>query len=253
MDMDQRLFEVFLDVQSGLPRQGPGSTESTLRALSLCGRLPDEPAVLDIGCGPGMQTMTLAKALHGRITAVDVNREYLDALAQRAAAAGVGERIEPLAADMTVLPFPPQSFDLIWAEGSAYIMGFAKALEDWRRFLKPGGGIAVSELVWLQPDPPAEAAAFFGEEYPAMTDEGANLATLRACGYEPMGHFTLPDAAWWEDYYTPLEAKLPALRARYAGDDAALGIVETTAREIEIRRRYGDSYGYVFFVGRRLG
>src|SRR5210317_493897 len=101
-------------------------------------------------------------------------------------------------------------------------MGFEKALAEWKRLLKPGGYIAVSELVWLQPDAPTELAAFFGSEYPAMTNVEANLRTIRACGYDLGGHFTLPDAAWWEHYYTPLQAKLPSLRERYAGDREAL-------------------------------
>lgn len=199
-----------------------------------------------------MQTVALAKACDCFITAVDANRKYLDELHERAEAAGIAERIETLAVDMSALPFRPESFDLIWAEGSAYIMGFETALADWRRFLKPGGCIAVSELVWLRPDRPAEAVEFFGSEYPPMADIEANLETVRRCGYELLGHFTLPHAAWWEHYYAPLEAKLPTLLEKYVGDDEALQIIATTKREIEMRRRFGDWYGYEFFVGQLI-
>lgn len=250
---DAHAFEVFLEVQSGLPRQGPGEARSTLAALALCRDLPARPAILDIGCGPGLQTLALAGALECKITAVDLLQDYLDALAERVAADGLGGRIEILAGDMTSLPFPDESFDLLWAEGSAYIMGFEAAFRSWRRLLKPAGCIAMTELTWLRPDPPAEAAAFFRIEYPAMTDVETNLATLESSGYDLLGHFTLPDAAWWDDYYTPLEAKLPALRQRYADDTEALAIIETTAREIDIRRRFGESYGYEFFVAQRAG
>ena len=250
MDENARLFEIFLDVQRGLPRQGPGCEASTRAALALCRGLPARPTILDVGCGPGMQTVVLATACDGVVTAVDTGREYLDQLQARAEAAGVADRIETLTADMTALPFEPARFDLIWSEGAAYVMGFAAALSAWRRFLKPGGFIAVSELVWLRPDPPAEVAAFFRDEYPAMTDVAANLETVRHAGYELLGHFTLPDAAWWDHYYTPLQAKLPALREKYAGDDAALRLIATTEREIDMRRRFGDCYGYEFFVGR---
>ncbi|WP_421706527.1 class I SAM-dependent methyltransferase [Algihabitans sp.] len=253
MDEEARLFEVFLEVQRGLPRQGPGAAQSTLEALALCRGLPDRPAVLDVGCGPGLQTLVLADALDGQITAVDLLQEYLDSLIRRAAAAGLAERLEVLAGDMAQLPFPDRSFDLIWAEGSAYIMGFEAAFRTWRRLLKPGGCLAVTELTWLRPDPPDEALAFFREEYPAMTTLEANLTSVKACGYELLGQFTLPDAAWWDDYYTPLAAKLPQLKQRYADDPAALEVVATTEREIEVRRRFWDSYGYVFFVARNPG
>ena len=252
-DENHRLFEIFWDVQRGLPRQGPGSDESTLEALALCTGLPERLALLDIGCGPGMQTVALAQALTaGHMTAVDIYQEYLDELKERAKAARVIERIDILAGDMQALPFPPQSFDLIWAEGAAYIMGFEKALVAWKRFLKANGCIAVSELVWLRPGPPTEVAEFFGREYPAMTDIETIVAAIRTSGYEPRGHFTLPDAAWWESYYTPLEAKLPSLYEKYAGDEDARSIIETAKREIDMRRRFGTWYGYEFFVGRRV-
>lgn len=250
-----RLFEIFLDIQRGLPRQGPGCTEATREALTLCGALPDGLGVLDVGCGPGLQTMTLAEALGGAlgrpIAALDKYGEYLTQLKASCAARGLASRIAPLQGDMEALPFAEESFDLIWAEGSAYIMGFAEAFSAWRPLLRPGGCIAATELTWLVAEPPEEAARFFAEEYPAMTDVETNLASLRAAGYEGLGHFTLPEAAWWTDYYAPLEAKLPALRARYAEDAAARDVLAASAREIAMRRRYPDSYGYVFFVGRR--
>ena len=250
MPDDLRLFEIFLDVQHGLPRQGPGSDESTLKALSYCGELPDKPRVLDIGCGPGMQTVALAKVLKGSITALDLFQKYLDELKERAVREGVSERIDIHLGDMNALPFEAGSFDLIWAEGSAYCMGFGNALESWKPFLKPGGYIALSELVWLSSDPPSEVYEFFREEYPLMTEIANNTDMIKSAGYEIKAHFTLPDANWWEHYYTPLEQKLPSLYEKYAGDDEALGVVDMTAREIEMRRRFHEWYGYEFFIAR---
>ncbi len=247
-----RWLEIFWDIQRGLPRQGPGRDASTRQALSLCRGLPARPAIVDIGCGPGMQTVALATAANCHVTAVDLNREFLGELSRRATAANVAERIGIVAGDMTQLPFAPGSFDAIWSEGAAYIMGVAQALADWKRLLRPGGCVAVTELVWLQPHPPAEAATFFATGYPAMTDAESILAAVRACGYEPLGHFTWPDSAWWENYYTPLEAKLPALSGKYRADDEAMRMIETTRREIEVRRRFPDAYGYAFFVGRAV-
>ncbi|MDP6689368.1 MAG: class I SAM-dependent methyltransferase [Alphaproteobacteria bacterium] len=249
MEDNARLWDIFLEVQRGLPRQGPGCADATRRALSLCSGLPDRPRVLDIGCGPGMQTMVLAQDLDAHITAVDLHEEYLEQLRARVAAAEISDRVELRTRDMNDLALPEHHFDLIWAEGSAYIMGFAQALKAWKPLLKPGGYLAATELVWLTPDPPAEAATFFTAEYPAMTDVAGVAELFRAQGYDVTGHFTLPDAAWWDDYYAPLEAKLPKLRETYRDDDEALSVVEMTQREINMRKRFGDSYGYEFFVG----
>ncbi len=252
MSGDSRLFEIFLDIQRGLPRQGPGSNESTLKALSFCDKLPEKPSVLDIGCGPGMQTIALAKNLNCKVSALDLLQEYLDELKERAARQGILECIDVKLGDMNTLPYEPGSFDLIWAEGSAYCMGFGNALESWKPFLKPGGYTALSELVWLDSDPPSEVYEFFGEEYPLMTDIANNIDMINSAGYELKAHFTLPDSDWWDHYYTPLEAKLPALYEKYKGDEEAVSVVDMTAREIQMRRRFHEWYGYEFFVCRAV-
>jgi len=250
MDEDPRLMNIFLDVQRGLPRQGPGLDESTLHAFAMCDGLPERPNILDVGCGPGMQTIALAKATGGDIAAVDVFEEYLSELQTRAEVEGVADRITPQLADMNDLPFPPTSFDLIWSEGAAYIMGFENALSACKPLLRPGGFLAVTELVWLKAERSAEAAEFFGGEYPAMRHAEDRCEDVQVAGYELLGHFTLPDNAWWDHYYTPLEQKLPGLLQKYAGDEQALAIVKMTETEIAMRRNFATCYGYEFFVAR---
>jgi len=198
-----------------------------------------------------MQTVALAQATGGVVTAVDLHAEFLDQLRERAEVAGLLERIHVMQADMRDLPYEPHSFDLVWCEGAAYIMGIREALTEWRRFLRPSGYVAFSEIVSCADDPPAELHDFFTAEYAGMTDVAGNLARARSAGYEVIGHFTLPDSAWWDAYYTPLEAKLPGLVVKYAGDETALGVVESTRKEIDLRRRYADDYAYELFVVRR--
>ena len=150
-----KMRDVFFDVHSGLPREGPGNRDCTERALSLAGPLPRSPKVLDIACGPGMQTIDLAALLpDAEIIAVDTHEPFLDEANRRATARGVGERVRAIYGDMTSLSFPAARFDLIWCEGAAYIMGVERALRFWRRLLKPGGKLALSDAVWLLPEPP---------------------------------------------------------------------------------------------------
>jgi len=252
-DLDPRLREVFFDVQRGLPRQGPGGDHSTARALALCSDLPDKPGVLDIGCGPGMQTVALANATSGNVIAVDTCDEYLDELRRRLDSASLSGRVDVINADMAALNLAEASFDLIWCEGAAYVMGVREALTAWRPLLRGRGYLAFSELVWLDGQPDREVAEFFADEYPAMTNVESVRRVVRDTGYEPVADFTLPDSAWWDDYYTPLASKLPALQEKYRGDEQALSVVAMTEREIDMRRRFGQSYGYQFFVARNSG
>lgn len=59
MDIDEHGIAFFFEIHSNLPREGPGDTESTRRALSMMAGLPERPSILDVGCGPGMQIITV--------------------------------------------------------------------------------------------------------------------------------------------------------------------------------------------------
>jgi ubiquinone/menaquinone biosynthesis C-methylase UbiE len=250
--MDGHMMEVFFDVQSELPRQGPGDRDSTLSALRACSELVDGPRVLDVGCGPGTQTMVLAEALpDSLITAIDFHQPYLDELRSRAHAAGIEGRVRTRKQDMGSLPFKDRAFDLIWAEGSAYILGVEKALSEWRPILEAGGYLALTDLVWLTGSPPRNAVEFWENGYPAMTTREGVIASIRAAGYESVHSFTLPDSAWWGDYYTPLADRLPGLEEKYATDDVARSVIEQVRTEIAMREECGQHYGYQFFIARK--
>ena len=81
----------------------------------------------------------------------------------------------------------------------------------------------------------------------------APVAAVAGCGFSTLGHFTLPDEAWWDDFYTPLQRRLEELRGRHAGDGEALAVLDQIAAEPEMYRRYSDYYAYAFFVARRDG
>ena len=109
-----------------------------------------------MGCGSGTQSIDLARATGGRVTAVDFCAQFLDQLRERLKGSPLEGRITPLRADMAALPLPDDAFDLVWSEGAIYSMGFDNGLAKWRTHLRPGGWLAVSEVSWLTPDTPDE-------------------------------------------------------------------------------------------------
>lgn len=248
---EDKQMRIFFEIHQNNPQEGPGDYESTRRAFSLLKDLPPSPRILDVGCGPGRQTFDLCRLTRGNIVAVDLHRPYIDALQSRSKAHGLTARITSLNGDMGNLPFKLQTFDVIWSEGAVYNIGFKAGLEIWRPLLKNGGFVAVTELTWLRSDAPDELKAFFNTEYPPMQDTYSNIEDLRAAGYQPIGHFTLPESAWW-NYYRAIEKRVVRLKEKYQDDKDALGLLDAEIREINLYRQFSDYYGYAFFTGQAL-
>jgi len=94
----------FMEVFADLDWWGPGTAEATRRALTMVPFAPE--TILEIGCGPGMATMTLAEASTARITATDTAEVALGKLRTRIAACGLNDRIEVQNVDMAAIPIP---------------------------------------------------------------------------------------------------------------------------------------------------
>jgi ubiquinone/menaquinone biosynthesis C-methylase UbiE len=195
-----------------------------------------------------MQTITLAKLSNGEIYAVDNHQPFLEELKKTMKEEGVADQITVVNADMKNLDYENESFDIIWCEGAIFIIGFEKGIQEWKKLLKHNGYLVVSELVWLQPNPPEEIKKFFTEVYPAIKTVNGNLDAIRKAGYKLISHFALPKEGWWTHYYTPIEAKLPTLKQKYKNNPEALAYLASEELEISMFRKYSDYYGYAFYV-----
>lgn len=227
--------------------------EATVKAFKMLENLSDEPQVLDIGCGPGMQSIALAKTMKGgKLFALDIHEPFLDNLRDKVTASGLNETVTAVKGSMTELPFEGEVFDLIWSEGAIYIMGVNEALMAWKPFIKKGGYLVFSEISWLHNKPDAEVATFWMGEYPAMTTISGNIKRIEEAGYAPIGHFILPSLGWWEDYYDPLLSRVAMLREKYPDDLEENLVLDLTVKEIDMYRRFSNDYGYVFYLMEKL-
>jgi serine/threonine-protein kinase HipA len=249
MDLsDPHTFDLFLRVYGTLPRAGPGGTEHTLKALAM---VPGPPPrrVLDLGCGPGAQTLVLAEVLpDAEILALDIIPSMVEETRRRLSQAGYGARVRAELGDMASPSVEARSQDLIWCEGAIYFMGVQAALEIWRPLLADGGAVAFTESIWLSPEPPEEIRDWWHAQYPAITDEPGVRAAVDAAAFETVASFRLPANAWWDDYYHPMQARIEALRNDFPGDPAAEDVAAGAETEVAMFRRYSDHYSYGFFV-----
>jgi hypothetical protein len=171
-------------------------------------------------------------------------------LTKRAKKAGVADRITTMRESMFAMPFSAGSFDVIWSEGAIYFIGLRDGLARWKSFLATRGHIVITEPCWLKSDVPDDLRTFW-REYPGMTTIDDCSQIIADAGYREVGHFTLPEAAWWDNYYAPIERKLSMLRQKHNGNRAALMSIDQTQHEIDLYRAHSDCYGYVFFVMQR--
>jgi len=245
MDKDIENFYVkfFLD----LPIGAPGSEVSTRKAYSYIKNLPKKPKILDIGCFTGTKTIELAKFSKGEITAIDIIQPFLDKLKENAKTSGVGENVKALNKSMFSMDFNIESFDVIWCNSAVYNYGFEKALIDWRKFLKKGGYLVISEAAWIKDNPPEVVCKFWEEEYPLMKSHEENIDIIKNQEYELITSFSVEKEGLWK-YYSPFEKKTAELIETFCGNPVYLELLESFQREVEIFKKYAEYYGFIFYV-----
>ena len=248
MDGLKHLYEVM----ERLPRCGPGDTGSTRRAFDIMVDLPERPDILDIGCGTGMQTIDLANISNGKVIALDNYQGFLDILMKKANEKGLDGKIIPKNMSMLEMDFDPASFDIIWSEGALYFMGFQNGLKRCRELLTENGYLAVTELVYIAPNPPAPVVQYLESEYPDIKDVQSRITQIKDEGFHLLSNFTLPETSWLDNYYLPMEKELPYLIKKYHNNQVALDVFEFFKNEIDSYKKYSKYYGYEFFVMQKL-
>lgn len=245
-------MDLFFEIHKDIPREGPGDNDSTKQAITMLKDVPSNPTILDIGCGPGMQTIELAKNMNGKIFAIDTHKPFLDRLLETAINKDVSHKIEAKEMSMFSLEFKEDSFDVIWCEGAIFIIGFEKGIQEWRKYIKTGGYLVVSEVSWLREDIPEEPKNFWESDYPGIKGIADNMKIIKKSGYSAVGYFIIPERGWWKDYYNPLTDRISKLRKKYINNKEANDRMDNTLREIELYKRYSDYYGYVFYIMKKV-
>ena len=122
-----------------------------VRAFSGCGcpladlKLTGKEVVMDLGAGAGIDSFLAASRLStGQVISVDFTQEMLSATATIT----TDLQVIRVAADIERLPFPDHLADLILANASFTLAtAKSKAMAEAHRLLKPGGRLAMCDLV----------------------------------------------------------------------------------------------------------
>ena len=245
-------FKWICEYLSSIERQGPGSPEVTIKALSFIDHRSSTSRIADIGCGTGGQTMVLAQHAPGQITGIDLFPTFVDLFNLNAQKLNLQDRVRGIVSSMDNLPFQDQELDLIWSEGAIYNIGFERGLNEWRKFLKPGGYIAVSEASWFTEERPDEINKFWQDAYPEIDTIANKVAQMQKAGYIPTATFVLPENCWIEHYYVPQASAQEHFLKKHAGNQAAEELVANEKHEAALYYKYKAFYGYAFYIGKKI-
>ena len=216
--------ETGFQIEKDLLREG--LCEYTRKAFRMLPEL-DKPRILDIGCGSGVPTMELARLSQGEIIGIDIHQPSLHRLARRIKQAGLSDRVKAVNCSMLNMDFPDESFDIIWAEGSTFIIGFETGLREWRCLLKPNGFLVVHDEV-------------------GNIAEKLNQVSSR--GYDLLGYFVLGEETWWNEYYAPLEKRIRQSRRKHGDNPKVVAVLDTEQREIDWVKQDPGRYCSVYFI-----
>jgi ubiquinone/menaquinone biosynthesis C-methylase UbiE len=245
-------FNLICEYFSSVDRQGPGSPEVTIKALGFIDNLNSKSNIADVGCGTGGQTMVMAKHAPGRITGIDLFPKFIDLFNSNACKQNLQDRVKGIVGTMEKLPFQDGELDLIWSEGAIYNVGFKRGLNEWRRLLKTGGYIAVTEASWFTKERPSEIEEFWQDNYPEIDTVPNKVAQVQEAGYVPTATFILPENCWTEHFYKPQIKAQEAFLKKYAGNKTAEKYIAWERHDAQLYYKYKEYYGYVFYIGKKI-
>ena len=187
----------------------------------------NKPRILDVGCGSGVPTIELARLSQGEVIGIDIDQPALDMLTKKIGEAGLSDRVQAVSCSIFDMAFPDESFDIIWSEGSIFVIGFKRGLQEWKRLLKPKGFMVVHD------------------EKGNITEK---LEQISSCGYELVGHFILNEDTWWAEYFAPLEKLICETRTKYADDLKVIEALHNAQLEIDMFKKNPERNSSVCFI-----
>lgn len=138
-----------------------GGQDSTNDLIRMCG-IKEGSRVLDVGCGPGLTAIHLAR-MGCEVVAIDLNGMMIERAKENASSEET--EVPFMVADARKLPFKDNMFDAVISESvTVFIADRGKAISEYVGVAKPGGFVGLNEIYWRK-QPPKDIEARVMELY----------------------------------------------------------------------------------------
>jgi SAM-dependent methyltransferase len=194
-----------------------------LERLALRALPPAGGFVLDVGCGQAELLIRVIERSGARGLGIDPHAAALEHAEREAARRVPGERVTFRAERFEAATLPASAFDLVSCVGSCHAAGgYARALDVFRRLLKPRGFVLVGDGYWKQSPAPDYLAAI-GATADETTPLEGQIEAAAAGGYEVVeSALASPDD--WSRYEDTYAANIRAFVAAHPEDPDAAGM-----------------------------
>jgi ubiquinone/menaquinone biosynthesis C-methylase UbiE len=229
----------------------PGAAHSVGLIAETCSLSPAS-RVLEVAFGKGEAACTLAERFGCRVFGVDVHPLAAGYSTAKVRERGLSRLVAFAKGDGKRLPVRSGTFQVSSCIGGPSIVGLESCLQELVRVTKPGGWIAVSDIVWRKkPEAPlgpelqwvADAQpCLAAHEYERLIEEnGANVKLTH-----------IYDRSAWEEYYRPMREVIRQTRRDGAGDSEALSWADESEQEIVVEEQLTEQFlDYAFFLGQK--
>lgn len=249
---------------SGIETLHPGGFALTRRTAEVAG-LKQGMRVLDVSSGRGTQAVFYAVEYGVDVKGVDISPEMVRKATERAAAAGVSDRVRFELGDSQKLRFANATFDVAINECAVGIPDDSPAVvREMARVVRPGGRVVIHESTWRKPmtaDEKSDLAERYGTT-PLEREEWTGM--LRAAGLEEIADegepWSRPEVFWNvrrdRKVCCPFMILTPAERlrtmVRLLPKHGVKGVVKVLQNENAFFRAVrAEKIGYGLYWGRR--
>jgi cyclopropane fatty-acyl-phospholipid synthase-like methyltransferase len=222
----------------------PGAAE-TVEIIAETVQPTEHSVLLDVACGKGEASATLASRFACRIAAVELYGPFIHHTAAKTWFFNLRDRITVLRADGRRLPTRDGAFDAAYCIGAPSIVGLEECLRELARATKRGGHVIVSDVVWRTKPGSALGTdwGWLAEMTPITLDEYA--ATIEMAGVQ-VQRTEVHDRAVWEEYFRPMLAVADEAKTSQPADISFADDIESA---VALERRAVEEYiEYATFV-----